>query len=104
MSVKMVDMQVLIPKVQEVAKTQQIQQQGLPNQQASLAAQLRQEAAHKQSSVQETPQSEESKILDQEKERKNRDEPRNRKKKDEKQRLASSSKDPRLGNKVDIII
>ena len=108
MSIKMVDLQVLIPKVQEVAKTQQIQQQGSDNQQASTASQLAREAKLLQSSVQETPRSEEGKIREREEEQNKKREKEGGKGAKPQENAGEEERelslDPRLGKKIDIMV
>ncbi len=107
MSIKMVDMQVLIPKVQEVARTQQIQQQGSNNQQASTANQLVREAEQRQNSVQETPRNEEGKIREREGDqgsKRETDAKKKQRKEESQSDEAGLAKDPRLGKRIDITV
>jgi hypothetical protein len=101
----MVDMQVLIPKVQEVARTQQIQQQQHPNQQSELAMRLHQESSRKQTSVQKSPRSEEGKIRDQEGSLGNHGETKQGQQHQEgSDPDEGQARDSRLGNTIDITI
>ena len=71
MTIKSIDMQVLIPKVNEVC-VQQIQQQANTNQQQELAAQMAQAAVKNETSVNQLPPGEKTVIRDKPGEEKNR--------------------------------
>ncbi|ADG82363.1 hypothetical protein [Thermincola potens] len=62
MSLRPVDMQVLIPKIDEVAKSHQIQNQHEEFQQQQFAAQLQKQAELQQKQVTNSPKSEGGKI------------------------------------------
>ena len=72
MTIKSIDMQVLIPKVNEVSRVQQIQQQANTNQQQELATQMAQAAVKNETSVNQLPPGEKTVIRDKPGEEKNR--------------------------------
>lgn len=69
MTVKALDLQVILPKIQEVGKIQQVQQNSEQAQQQIFAAQLLRDAEIAQRSVQNLPQPKEGRIREREKEK-----------------------------------
>jgi hypothetical protein len=62
MSVKPVDLQVLIPRTQELSRVQQLEQQSGQNQQQQFAAQLQQSAARQEQSVKQAVAADKGKV------------------------------------------
>lgn len=62
MSIRPVDLQILIPRATDVSKSQQIANQQLASQQQQFAEQWQQISASRQQKVQNTPQTEGGKI------------------------------------------
>lgn len=73
MSIRSSDLQVMIPKVQEVSRLHQIQQQQSQEQQQQFAAQLRQTVEHQLSTVQQSPRNEKGEIREREESRKRKE-------------------------------
>jgi len=103
-TIRPVDLQVLLPKVQEVSRTQQVQNQGEQNQQQQFAAQLKKESQHLQQQVQNTPKSLGSRITkDQSRRNKGQgDLPQGRHEQEQEKEQPKDLKDPKLGNLLDI--
>ncbi|NPV25949.1 MAG: hypothetical protein HPY81_00555 [Firmicutes bacterium] len=66
MSIRSLDLQVLLPHTQEVSRTQRIQQQGPEQQQQEFAAQLEQQVERQQGAVRSTPKGEQALIHERE--------------------------------------
>ncbi|MDR9757551.1 MAG: hypothetical protein ACN4A7_00760 [Thermacetogeniaceae bacterium] len=66
MTLKAVDLQVILPKIQDVGRIQQVQQSNEQAQQHSFAAQLLREKEIAQRSVQNSPESKEGRIREKE--------------------------------------
>ena len=90
MTIKSIDMQVLIPKVNEVSRVQHIQQQANTNQQQELAAQLAQATVKNETSVNELPAGEKAVIRDKPGEEKDRNKSG---KKDKRKNIANKDKE-----------
>lgn len=104
MTVRTVDMQVLIPKLSEVARVQQVQQQENNNRQQELMAQMVQSTARNDTSISQLPGSENVLI------RERREKEKNRKKlvrkegltDDKENKEAGELKKGLLGGKIDL--
>ena len=66
MTIKALDLQVMLPRTQEVGRIQQVEQSNEQAQQQSFAAQLSREAELAQRSVQNLPQTREGRIKERE--------------------------------------
>ncbi len=69
MTLKALDLQVMLPRTQDVGRIQQVQQSNEQTQQQSFAAQLLKEAEIAQRSVQNLPEAREGRIREREKEK-----------------------------------
>ncbi|MDA8233816.1 MAG: hypothetical protein M0Z31_03235 [Clostridia bacterium] len=105
MTIRPVDLQVLMPKVQEVSKIQQAKNQGEHNQQQQFATQLQKESQQIQQQVQNSPKSVGTRITkDQSKQPNDQGDrtPEQRQSKDQENEQAKELKDPKLGKILDI--
>jgi hypothetical protein len=106
LTVRSVDMQVLLPKIQEIGKNQQVQNQQDQSQQQQFAAQMQKQAELQKHRVQNSPKSEGHKI-DVESEKKGHQQKKRHSDEDKKQEHVEGEtgvKDPSKGNLLDIKI
>ncbi|NPV92023.1 MAG: hypothetical protein HPY50_14750 [Firmicutes bacterium] len=105
MSIRNVDLQVMLPKLQEVGRVQQVQQQSNQEQQQQFAAQFKHTADLQQTKVLESHKGEKGEVRDRESSRQgtpgehhssDRQEPENEE--------SRPAKDERLGKMLDITI
>lgn len=103
MPIRPVDMQVLLPKVNEVSRIQQIQNQNEQNSQQQFASQLQKEATKQETQVQHSNKSQGGKV-NKDSGNKSSSEEKEKKKKQKNEQESEIIKDPKLGNKLDIKI
>jgi hypothetical protein len=109
MTIKSIDMQVLLPKAQEVARQMNNLKQHDPTQQQLLAQQTQKGLAQERSKVASTQNTENKKVAEKEKEGKGQRKEAQIAKKDQKQEVRAKKKNTEknfshLGHKIDIKI
>ncbi|MDH7479977.1 MAG: hypothetical protein QHH02_08205 [Syntrophomonadaceae bacterium] len=103
MSMRNVDLQVLIPRLQEVGRVQQVQQQQGQEQQQQFAAQFRQAAELLQNKIKESPRSEKGEVRERETSRRGaRHEGQPQQEPQQEAEDTRPAKDPQLGGLIDI--
>lgn len=105
MSIRNVDLQVMLPKLQEVGRVQQIQLQQNQEQQQQFAAQFKHAADLQQSKVLESPKNEKGEVRERESSRQgNQHERQPSEQQEQNSEETQPSKDSRLGSMLDITI
>lgn len=104
MTVRSIDMQVLLPKISEANRSQPIQNQQNQTQQQQFAAQFQKQADIQRHQVQNSNKSEGSKITQDDQKNKSHDQRENHRKDNTEEETAVSAKDPVKGNLLDIKI
>jgi hypothetical protein len=103
MTIRPVDMQVLLPKVNEVSKIQQTQNNAEQTAQQQFASQLQKEAARKESQVQGTAKGE-ALLINKDGSKNSHEGHEQEPSKDKHELIEEIIKDPKLGHKLDIKI
>lgn len=105
MSLRNIDLQVLIPRLQEVGRVQQVQQQQGQEQQQQFAAQFRQAAELMQNKIKESPHSEKGEVQEREASRRGtRQEGQPQQETQQAPEDGRPAKDPQRGGLIDIKI
>ncbi|MBC9783442.1 hypothetical protein H1S01_02805 [Heliobacterium chlorum] len=105
MTLRPVDMQVIVPKVTEVGKQQQVQNLAPDQQQHFLGQQGQVEADHRQKTVQSSPQSEEGRIRERQQNKQGRQQGKSKSgRRDQDEQEESVPQDPLRGRLLDIKI
>jgi len=105
MSVKSVDLQVLIPRTQELSRVQQLEQQSGQNQQQQFAAQLQQTATRLEQSVKQTVAADKGKVQErqhQSKQSRQEQTPKDEKEEQSRKGRQEAPVQPGLGSTIDI--